>query len=48
MRRHVPGDLVIVMSFASYDEAGAPQFRPRVVLLDTQNLIVRPQLRAGS
>jgi aspartate 1-decarboxylase len=36
------------MSFADYDESEAQQHQPRVVLVDAQNRVVRPQLRAES
>lgn len=57
MRRHLngaaarlglPGELVIVMSFAAYDESETQQHQSRVVLVDPQNYVVRPQLRAES
>jgi aspartate 1-decarboxylase len=47
-RMGLPGDLVIVMSFAAYDESEAQQHQPRVVLVDQQNHVVRPPLRAES
>jgi aspartate 1-decarboxylase len=47
-RLALPGDLVIVMSFAVYDDWEAQQHVPRVVLVDAQNRVVRPQLRAES
>ena len=47
-RLALPGDLVIIMSFAAYDELQAQEHQPRVVLVDDQNHVVRPQLRAES
>jgi aspartate 1-decarboxylase len=42
------GDLVIVMSFAVYDESEAQHHVPRVALVDAQSRVVRPQPRAES
>lgn len=39
-----PGDKVIVMSYADYDEAELDDFRPRFVFVDDQNRI-RPHPR---
>lgn len=36
-----PGDLVIVMTYASYTEQELSTFEPKVVFVDTQNNIVR-------
>jgi aspartate 1-decarboxylase len=47
-RLGLPGDLVIVMSLAAYDESEAQRHQPRVVVVNAQNHIVRPQLRAES
>ncbi len=32
-----PGDLVILMAYATMDDAGARQYRPRVVFVDAHN-----------
>jgi aspartate 1-decarboxylase len=40
------GDLVILISYAVFDEKEAERHNPRVVFVDTQNRIVRPPLRA--
>lgn len=45
-RLGMPGDLVIIISYATFDEAEASQHVPRVVFVDAKNRIVRPQLRA--
>jgi aspartate 1-decarboxylase len=47
-RQGLPGDLVIVISYGVYSEAEAEQHSPAVVFVDSQNRIVRPQLRAES
>jgi len=47
-RMGLPGDNVIVMSYAAYDESEAQQHQPGVVLVDPQNYVVRPPLRAES
>ena len=35
-----PGDLVIICSFASYDEAEAREHHPKVLLVDEENRVV--------
>lgn len=45
-RLGMPGDLVILISYAQYDEAEAGQHRPQVVHVDGQNRPDRPALRA--
>lgn len=45
-RLGMAGDLVIIISYATFDEAEARQHVPRVVFVDGKNRIVRPQLRA--
>jgi aspartate 1-decarboxylase len=47
-RLGMPGDLVIVMSYAAVSEAELEQHTPRVVFVDAQNRFVRPPLRAES
>jgi aspartate 1-decarboxylase len=37
-----PGDKVIIMSYASYDEAELRDFAPRLVFVDERNRIVTP------
>ncbi|WP_018320864.1 aspartate 1-decarboxylase [Bradyrhizobium sp. WSM2793] len=39
-RLAMPGDRVIIVAYASYDEAEAKTFRPRVVLVDRENRIL--------
>ncbi len=38
-----PGDLVIISSFASYDEKELEAYEPTVVLVDEENRIVDPE-----
>jgi aspartate 1-decarboxylase len=45
-RLGMPGDLVICISYADYSEQELKQYQPRVVLVDDNNRIVRPQLSA--
>jgi len=45
-RLGLPGDLVIVISYGTYDEAEVERHRPRVIFVDERNQIVRPPLRA--
>ncbi len=45
-RLGLPGDLVIVISYGTYDEAEVERHRPRVIFVDERNRIVRPPLRA--
>ncbi len=39
-RLAMPGDRVIIVAYASYDEAEAKIFRPHVVLVDRENRIL--------
>lgn len=39
-RLAMPGDKVIIVAYASLDEAEAKSFRPRVVLVDRENRIL--------
>lgn len=41
-----PGDRVIVISYAQYDEAEMAGYRPRFIFVDEQNRISRDALRA--
>ena len=41
-----PGDRVIVISYAQYDEAEMESYRPRFIFVDEQNRISRDALRA--
>jgi aspartate 1-decarboxylase len=47
-RQGLPGDLVIVISYAVYTAEEVDRHVPAIVLVDPQNRIVRPQLRAES
>jgi aspartate 1-decarboxylase len=47
-RQGLPGDLIIVISYGVFSEDEARRHSPRVVFVDGQNRIVRPQLRAES
>lgn len=46
-RLGVPGDLVIVITYAWYDEADVASHRPTVVLVDERNRPVAPKLTVG-
>ncbi|WGR90690.1 aspartate 1-decarboxylase (plasmid) [Bradyrhizobium sp. ISRA443] len=39
-RLAMPGDKIIIVAYASFDEAEAKTFRPRVVLVDRENRIL--------
>jgi aspartate 1-decarboxylase len=41
-----PGDKVIVISYAQYDEAEMETYRPQFIFVDEQNRISRDALRA--
>ena len=45
-RLGMAGDLVILIAYGMFDEREAAAFVPRVVFVDGENRIVRPQLRA--
>lgn len=45
-RLGLPGDLIIVISYGMFSDEEAERHSPRIVLVDGQNRIVRPQLRA--
>jgi len=45
-RLGMAGDLVIVISYGTFDESEAQKHRPTVVFVDERNRIVRPPLRA--
>jgi aspartate 1-decarboxylase len=45
-RLGMPGDLVILISYAVFDAKEAERHHPRVVFVDAKNRIVRPPLRA--
>ena len=47
-RLGLPGDVVILIGYGVIGGEEAQQFVPRVVFVDEQNRIVRPQLRAES
>lgn len=47
-RLGLPGDVVILIAYAVIEDEEAQTFVPRVVFVDEQNRIVRPQLRAES
>lgn len=40
-RRAAPGDLLIIASFANYDEAEIPGHKPKLIYADAQNRIAR-------
>jgi len=41
-----PGDLIIVISYADYDEAELERYRPTIVHVDERNRPVTPPLRS--
>ena len=43
-RLGVPGDLVIVISYAEYEEAELEGFAPRLVFVDERNRIAKPKV----
>jgi aspartate 1-decarboxylase len=43
-RLGMPGDTVILIAYADFDEAEVPSFRPAVVFVDVRNRIARPPL----
>jgi len=43
-RRGTPGDLIIIATFATYDDAALEQHQPQIVLVDAQN---RPKATPG-
>lgn len=45
-RLGMAGDLIIVISYGVFDDAGAGRHAPTVVFVDERNRIVRPPLRA--
>lgn len=47
-RLGLPGDIVILIAYAVIEDEEAQRFVPRVVFVDEENRIVRPQLRAES
>jgi aspartate 1-decarboxylase len=47
-RLGLPGDVVILIGYGVIEDEEAQRFVPRVVFVDEQNRIVRPQLRAES
>lgn len=42
-RLAMPGDKVIIVAYASFDQANAARFRPRVVLVDRENRMLLRQ-----
>lgn len=47
-RLGMPGDIVILIAYGVMDAVETTRFTPRVVFVDGQNRIVRPELRAES
>ena len=43
-----PGDKVIIISFAQYDDAEIAEYRPQFVFVDEDNQIARDHIRAQS
>lgn len=46
-RLGMPGDRVIVISYADYEDAELESFTPRFVFVDDHNRIARPQAAVG-
>jgi aspartate 1-decarboxylase len=46
-RLGMPGDYVIVISYAEYEESELANFAPRIVFVDADNRIARPKLSRG-
>ena len=44
-RLGMPGDHVIVISYADYEEAELEGFEPRIVFVDARNRIAKPKIR---
>lgn len=44
-RLGVPGDLVIVISYAEYKESELEGFEPKVVFVDDRNRVVKPKIQ---
>lgn len=47
-RLGVPGDLVIVISYAEYKESELEGFEPKVVFVDDRNRIVKPKIQRAN
>lgn len=45
-RLGLPGDLVILIAYGTFEDAELAGYQPRVVFVDGKNRIVRPALRA--
>lgn len=45
-RLGLPGDLVILIAYGTFEDAELADYQPRVVFVDEHNRIVRPALRA--
>jgi aspartate 1-decarboxylase len=45
-RLGLPGDLVILIAYGTFEDAELADYQPRVVFVDEHNHIVRPALRA--
>ena len=43
-RLGAPGDTIIVISYAEYEEAELAEFAPRLVFVDEQNRIAKPKV----
>jgi aspartate 1-decarboxylase len=46
-RLGAPGDHVIVISYADFDEADLEDFAPKIVFVDDRNRIARPRKAGG-
>ncbi|MHB9074273.1 MAG: aspartate 1-decarboxylase [Desulfobaccales bacterium] len=44
-RRGAPGDLIIIITYATYEAAELPQHQPKVVFVDRSNRLLKPHSR---
>lgn len=47
-RLGIPGDLVIVISYAEYRESELEGFEPKIVFVDDRNRIVKPKIQRAN
>src|SRR5919107_5466034 len=47
-RLGMPGDHVIVIGYADFEEAELADFEPRIVFVDAQNRIAKPKIRRAT
>jgi aspartate 1-decarboxylase len=44
-RLGVPGDSVIIISYAEYEEAEVEDFQPKIIFVDQRNRIAKPKIK---